>query len=173
MCLAGRWRRHDARLPLRAPIVLEDTGPAAPAATPAVAPAPAPPPQAAFVAYEQKSGNAYVDRFAALWNDIHNPQNGYFSPEGVPYHAVETLLCEAPDHGHETTSEAYSYWLWLEAAYGNLTGDWTVSGPRLEQHGAVHHPDAGRPAHQHVVRAIASRRRTRPRATRPPGIRRS
>src|SRR5688572_15773970 len=105
------------------PIVLEDTGPV-PAAPPAVAPAPAPPPQAAFVAYEQKSGNAYVDRFAALWNDIHNPHNGYFSPEGVPYHAVETLLCEAPDHGHETTSEAYSYWLWLEAAYGNLTGDW-------------------------------------------------
>jgi hypothetical protein len=43
----------------------------------------------------------------------------------VPYHAVETLLCEAPDYGHETTSEAYSYWLWLEAAYGQLTRDWS------------------------------------------------
>ena len=107
-----------------APIVLEDTGPAMAPAAVAPTPAPPSPPPAAFVAYEHKSGNPYVDRFAALWNDIHNPQNGYFSPEGVPYHAVETLLCEAPDHGHETTSEAYSYWLWLEAAYGNLTGDW-------------------------------------------------
>ena len=61
----------------------------------------------AYRAYEQKSGNAYTDRFIALWNDIHNPANGYFSPEGVPYHAVETLLCEAPDYGHETTSEAF------------------------------------------------------------------
>lgn len=111
------------------PIVLDDTGPtAAPvAAQPAAAQSAAvaaPPERVGFRAYEQKSGNVYVDRFAELWNDIHNPANGYFSPEGVPYHAVETLLCEAPDHGHETTSEAYSYWLWLEAAYGNLTRDW-------------------------------------------------
>jgi hypothetical protein len=77
-----------------------------------------------FRAYEQKTGNVYTDRFLALWNDIHNPANGYFSAEGVPYHAVETLLCEAPDHGHETTSEAYSYWLWLEATYGKITRDW-------------------------------------------------
>jgi hypothetical protein len=34
----------------------------------------------------------------------------------VPYHSVETLIVEAPDHGHETTSEAFSYWLWLEAS---------------------------------------------------------
>ena len=51
---------------------------------------------------------------------MHAAKNGYFSPEGVPYHAVETLLVEAPDYGHETTSEAYSYWMWLEAAYGTL-----------------------------------------------------
>ena len=25
-------------------------------------------------------------------------------------------MVEAPDHGHETTSEAFSYWLWLEAS---------------------------------------------------------
>ncbi len=37
---------------------------------------------------------------------------------------METLLVEAPDHGHETTSEAFSYWMWLEAAYGRVTGDW-------------------------------------------------
>jgi hypothetical protein len=75
--------------------------------------------------YEQKTGNPYTDRFIALWNDLHNPANGYFSPEGVPYHAAETLLCEAPDYGHETTSEAYSYWLWLEATYGKITRDWS------------------------------------------------
>ncbi|MGE5598653.1 MAG: glycoside hydrolase family 48 protein, partial [Bacteroidota bacterium] len=71
------------------------------------------------------SDNAYIDRFLALWDDLHEPANGYFSPQGVPYHAVETLIVEAPDHGHETTSEAYSYWIWLEAMYGRLTGDWT------------------------------------------------
>jgi hypothetical protein len=49
---------------------------------------------------------------------------GYFSPEGIPYHSVETLLVEAPDHGHETTSEAYSYFIWLEALYGRITGEW-------------------------------------------------
>ena len=32
---------------------------------------------------------------------------------------------EAPDYGHETTSETYSYWLWLTADYGRVTGDWT------------------------------------------------
>jgi hypothetical protein len=74
--------------------------------------------------YDKKTGNEYADRFIALWNDIHAPKNGYFSPEGVPYHAVETLLVEAPDYGHETTSEAYSYWMWLEAAYGKISKDW-------------------------------------------------
>jgi hypothetical protein len=83
------------------------------------------PPVRPFVAYDKPSGNEYTDRFIALWNDIHNPKNGYFSPKGVPYHAVETLLCEAPDYGHETTSEAYSYWIWLEALYGRITKDWS------------------------------------------------
>ena len=71
-----------------------------------------------------KTGNVYLDRFADLWSDVHDTKNGYFSPEGVPYHSAETLLVEAPDYGHETTSEAYSYWIWLEAAYGRVTGDW-------------------------------------------------
>ena len=57
----------------------------------------------------------YAQRFLAQYNKIKDPANGYFSPEGIPYHSVETLIVEAPDHGHETTSEAYSYWLWLEA----------------------------------------------------------
>jgi hypothetical protein len=67
----------------------------------------------------------FTQHFIDLWNNIHNPSNGYFSPQGVPYHAVETLIVEAPDYGHETVSETYSYWVWLEAMWGNVTGDWT------------------------------------------------
>src|SRR3954468_8648520 len=63
-------------------------------------------------------------RFLAQYQKIKNPANGYFSAQGVPYHSVETLMVEAPDYGHETTSEAYSFWLWLEAQYGRATGDW-------------------------------------------------
>src|SRR6218665_2556537 len=68
--------------------------------------------------------STYKERFLEQYNKIKDPANGYFSPKGVPYHSVETLMVEAPDHGHETTSEAYSYWLWLGAEYGHVTGDW-------------------------------------------------
>ncbi|CBG75943.1 putative secreted cellulase [Streptomyces scabiei 87.22] len=68
---------------------------------------------------------AYDARFLELYGKITNPANGYFSPEGIPYHSVETLIVEAPDHGHETTSEAYGYLLWLQAMYGKVTGDWS------------------------------------------------
>src|SRR6185436_1753354 len=73
------------------------------------------------------TNNAYLQRFKDLWDEIHGTagNNGYFHPANIPYHSVETLICEAPDHGHETTSEAMSYWIWLEAMHGNLTGDWT------------------------------------------------
>ena len=54
---------------------------------------------------------------------MHNKSNGYFSKEGIPYHSVETLMVEAPDHGHQTTSEAYSYYIWLEAMHGAITND--------------------------------------------------
>ncbi len=67
----------------------------------------------------------YTQRFLDQYNKLKAPNNGYFSPEGVPYHSVETLMVEAPDHGHETTSEAFSFWLWLEAQYGRMQGDWT------------------------------------------------
>ncbi len=66
----------------------------------------------------------YAQRFLAQYDKIKDPANGYFSPQGIPYHSVETLIVEAPDYGHETTSEAYSYWLWLEALYGQVTQDW-------------------------------------------------
>ncbi|MGP3982386.1 glycoside hydrolase family 48 protein [Streptomyces sp. KR80] len=71
------------------------------------------------------ASKAYDARFLDLYAKITDPANGYFSPEGIPYHSVETLIVEAPDHGHETTSEAYSYLIWLQAMYGKITGDWS------------------------------------------------
>jgi hypothetical protein len=66
----------------------------------------------------------YAARFLSLYGKITDPASGYFSPEGIPYHSVETLIVEAPDYGHETTSEAYSYMIWLQAMYGQVSGDW-------------------------------------------------
>lgn len=63
-------------------------------------------------------------RFLQMYAQIKDPASGYFSAEGIPYHAVETLMSEAPDYGHMTTSEAYSYWMWLEVLYGYYTSDW-------------------------------------------------
>lgn len=71
------------------------------------------------------SAGVYTQRFLDQYNKIHNASNGYFSPEGIPYHSVETLMAEAPDHGHETTSEAYSYFIYLEAMYGAISGDFS------------------------------------------------
>ncbi|MFC4561842.1 glycoside hydrolase family 48 protein [Nocardiopsis mangrovi] len=65
--------------------------------------------------------------FLQLYEKIKDPGSGYFREfDGllVPYHSVETLMVEAPDHGHATTSEAFSYYLWLEASYGRITGEW-------------------------------------------------
>jgi hypothetical protein len=67
----------------------------------------------------------YDQRFLTLYGKITDPANGYFSKDGIPYHSVETLMVEAPDYGHETTSEAYSYMIWLQAMYGQVTGDWS------------------------------------------------
>ena len=69
----------------------------------------------------------YEQAFLDQYNKIKDPANGYFRDFNgvlVPYHSVETLMVEAPDQGHETTSEAFSYYLWLEAEYGKITGDW-------------------------------------------------
>jgi hypothetical protein len=67
----------------------------------------------------------YLDRFKEQYKKLHDAANGYFSKEGVPYHSIETLVVEAPDYGHETTSEAYSYYIWLEALNGYVTGDFS------------------------------------------------
>src|SRR2546423_6273881 len=69
--------------------------------------------------------DTYAQAFLDQYNKIKASGSGYFSPAGVPYHSIETLMVEAPDHGHETTSEAFSYWIWLEAVYGRVTGNWT------------------------------------------------
>ena len=74
---------------------------------------------------DEAAQNAYITEFTTQYNKLKNPANGYFSPEGIPYHSIETLIVEAPDHGHETTSEAFSFWIWLEAQYGRITGNWT------------------------------------------------
>lgn len=74
---------------------------------------------------ELAASTTYNARFLALYGKITDPANGYFSPEGIPYHSVETLIVEAPDQGHESTSEAYSYLIWLQAMYGKVTGDWS------------------------------------------------
>ncbi|WP_216211242.1 glycoside hydrolase family 48 protein [Amycolatopsis aidingensis] len=73
------------------------------------------------------STSDYQNAFLTQYHKIKDPDSGYFRQFGdllVPYHSVETLLVEAPDHGHQTTSEAFSYYLWLEAAYGRIQGDW-------------------------------------------------
>jgi hypothetical protein len=68
----------------------------------------------------------YQQEFLDLYDKIKSSSSGYFSPDGVPYHSIETLMVEAPDYGHETTSEAFSYYVWLEAEKARISGDWTA-----------------------------------------------
>lgn len=76
------------------------------------------------------AADAYQTRFQEMYSKIHNPANGYFgknSTDGslIPYHAPETFIVEGPDYGHETTSETYSFYLWLEAMNGKFTKDFS------------------------------------------------
>jgi hypothetical protein len=115
------------RTPVRTRLLAGAAATATLAALVAAVPAGAAPPTAASpvaAAVDLDTDGEYTQRFLDLYAKIHDPANGYFSPQGIPYHAVETLMVEAPDHGHETTSEAYSFWLWLETSYGQVTGDW-------------------------------------------------
>ncbi|MBO2448843.1 cellulose binding domain-containing protein [Actinomadura barringtoniae] len=100
---------------------------------------------AAVTVNEVATGSSvYEQRFLDQYNKIKDPANGYFSPEGIPYHSVETFMVEAPDHGHETTSEAYSYLVWLEAMYGKVTKDWApfnASWALLEKYMIPTHAD--------------------------------
>lgn len=72
--------------------------------------------------------NEYYNRFNELKDEFYSVSNGYFSADGSPHHSIETLIVEAPDYGHESTSELYSYWLQLEVMDGKINEDWSGVG---------------------------------------------
>ncbi|MBQ5334928.1 MAG: cellulose 1,4-beta-cellobiosidase [Oscillospiraceae bacterium] len=93
--------------------------------------------------------DTYAKRFMSLYEDVivNGEKNGYLSDTnradggfGIPYHSVEELICEAPDYGHETTSEAMSYIVWIAAMHDHLaskvdgisTGDLAKAWKTLE-----------------------------------------
>lgn len=78
---------------------------------------------------EAYGDETYAARFMSLYDDVitNGVENGYMSSTstvngglGVPYHSVEELCIEAPDYGHETTSEAMSYLVWVAAMRDNI-----------------------------------------------------
>ncbi|MBQ8688123.1 MAG: cellulose 1,4-beta-cellobiosidase, partial [Ruminococcus sp.] len=81
---------------------------------------------------EAYGDTTYAARFMSLYDDVitNGVDNGYMSKSstvsgglGVPYHSVEELCIEAPDYGHETTSEALSYLVWVAAMRDNIVND--------------------------------------------------
>lgn len=82
--------------------------------------------------------STYAQRFLSLYDDVvtNGTTNGYLSSTnnggsgsfGVPYHSVETMIVEAPDYGHETTSEAMSYLVWAAAMRDKIASTGTVAG---------------------------------------------
>ena len=79
---------------------------------------------------EKYGDETYAQRFMSLYDDVYTQgkTNGYLSKDGVPYHSVEELICEAPDYGHETTSEAMSYIVWIAAMHDNIVKKGIVDG---------------------------------------------
>jgi endoglucanase len=65
-------------------------------------------------------------RFNDMFASLTSASSGYLSVEGVPYHSIETLMCERPDYGHMSTSEAFSFYVWLGAVKGKISGDWST-----------------------------------------------
>ena len=93
---------------------------------------------------EAYGDSTYAERFMSLYDDVitNGVQNGYLSDKntvsgglGVPYHSVETLCIEAPDYGHETTSEAMSYLAWVAAMRDNIVNKGVVEGTKGESIG--------------------------------------
>ena len=88
---------------------------------------------------EEKYGDdTYAKRFLSLYDDVitNGQENGYLSKNntgeggfGVPYHSVEELIVEAPDYGHETTSEAMSYIVWMAAMRDNISQTGSITNP--------------------------------------------
>lgn len=88
-------------------------------------------------ATENGANESYAKMFASLYDDVitNGQTNGYLSKQnnggdsfGIPYHSVETLCVEAPDYGHETTSEAMSYIVWVAAMHDILAKDGKIDG---------------------------------------------
>ena len=80
----------------------------------------------------------YAEMFSSLYDDVvtNGQSNGYLSKQtngsgfGIPYHSVETFIVEAPDYGHETTSEAMSYIVWMAAMHDVLASKNIISGSK-------------------------------------------
>ncbi len=88
-------------------------------------------------ATENGANESYAKMFASLYDDVitNGQKNGYLAPAnnggdsfGIPYHCVETLCVEAPDYGHETTSEAMSYIAWITAMHDVLADKGIIEG---------------------------------------------
>lgn len=88
-------------------------------------------------ATENGANESYASMFSSLYDDVitNGEENGYLSSQnnggnsfGIPYHSVETLCVEAPDYGHETTSEAMSYIVWVAAMHDILVNNGTIDG---------------------------------------------
>ena len=88
-------------------------------------------------ATEGGANESYAAMFESLYADVmtNGQKNGYLSSQnnggdsfGIPYHAKETLVIEAPDYGHETTSEAMSYIAWIAAMHDVLVEKGQISG---------------------------------------------
>ncbi|MDE5854766.1 MAG: cellulose 1,4-beta-cellobiosidase, partial [Ruminococcus sp.] len=86
-------------------------------------------------ATENDANKSYASMFESLYADVitNGEANGYLSSKkngnsfGIPYHSVETLCVEAPDYGHETTSEAMSYMAWITAMHDVLAEKGVIS----------------------------------------------
>ncbi len=88
-------------------------------------------------ATEGGANESYAKMFESLYDDVitNGQKNGYLSKSnngsgsfGIPYHSKETLVVEAPDYGHETTSEAMSYIAWITAMHDVLANKGVISG---------------------------------------------
>ena len=88
-------------------------------------------------ATENGANESYAAMFESLYEDVitNGQQSGYLSAQnnggdsfGIPYHAKETVVVEAPDYGHETTSEAMSYIAWVTAMHDVLVKQGAISG---------------------------------------------
>jgi hypothetical protein len=91
----------------------------------------------AATAEAAKSNGSYAEMFSSLYEDVvtNGQKNGYLSSQnnggssfGIPYHSVETFIVEAPDYGHETTSEAMSYIVWMASMHDVLAKEGKISG---------------------------------------------